>query len=375
LITVFIVHHLADIVMVKQTLEINRSPFLEGLSGSCLMIPCTFSINISFDQYLIDNCVAIWNTGGPFGQTVFNSGLTGQSTNGNILQGNLTGNLRAKNCTTVFHTMLPQDKNTYYFRVQCNNKLKYSFPTNATIITITDSLPKPAITPPPVEVEEGDPVRLECSAVAPCPLLPPALTWTPAIGDVEENQQSASVSSVLNFTASRLYNGQRLQCSAFYRRQAGHSDLQYENNLTLRILYPPNNTSVSHSGPVIEGTSVNLTCNTDANPAVDEFTWYKVDGGQVVAVGFHALLSTNVSEADSRFFCQVSNRYGSQNSSTTQIDVQCESECDRNTDGKYPPSTWTEPKRVPTAVSTAVRPETIWGRISQQQSSWTFSVS
>nr|XP_040020661.1 myelin-associated glycoprotein-like isoform X2 [Gasterosteus aculeatus aculeatus] len=295
---------------------------LEGLSGSCLMIPCTFSINISFDQYLIDNCVAIWNTGGPFGQTVFNSGLTGQSTNGNILQGNLTGNLRAKNCTTVFHTMLPQDKNTYYFRVQCNNKLKYSFPTNATIITITDSLPKPAITPPPVEVEEGDPVRLECSAVAPCPLLPPALTWTPAIGDVEENQQSASVSSVLNFTASRLYNGQRLQCSAFYRRQAGHSDLQYENNLTLRILYPPNNTSVSHSGPVIEGTSVNLTCNTDANPAVDEFTWYKVDGGQVVAVGFHALLSTNVSEADSRFFCQVSNRYGSQNSSTTQIDVQ-----------------------------------------------------
>lgn len=97
---------------------------------------------------------------------------------------------------------------------------------------------------------------------------------------------------------------------------------------------------------MIEGTSVNLTCSTDANPAVDEFTWYKVDGGQVVAVGFHALLSTNVSETDSRFFCQVSNRYGSQNSSTTQLDVQCESECDRNTDGKYPPSTWTEHIRV-----------------------------
>nr|XP_040020669.1 myelin-associated glycoprotein-like isoform X2 [Gasterosteus aculeatus aculeatus] len=289
---------------------------LEGLSGSCVMIPCTFSIIPTFYQYLIDTCVAIWTTGEPFGQTVFNSGL-----NRNTLQGNLTGNLRAKNCTTVFHTMLPQDKNTYYFRVQCNNKLKYNFPANVQI-TITDSLPEPAITPPPVEVEEGDPVRLECSAVAPCPLLPPALTWTPAIGDVKENQQSASVSSVLNFTASRLHNGQRLQCSALYRRQAGHSDLQYENNLTLRILYPPNNTSVSHSGPVIEGTSVNLTCNTDANPAVDEFTWYKVDGGQVVAVGFHALLSTNVSEADSRFFCQVSNRYGSQNSSTTQIDVQ-----------------------------------------------------
>ncbi|XP_077950845.1 myelin-associated glycoprotein-like isoform X3 [Gasterosteus aculeatus] len=294
---------------------------LEGLSGSCVMIPCTFSLIPTFNEYLNDTCVAIWNTDGPFGQTVFNSGLTGQSTNANTLQGNLTGNLRAKNCTTVFHNMSLKDNNTYYFRVQCNNDLKYSFPTNVQI-TITDSLPKPAITPPPVEVEEGDPVRLECSAVAPCLLLPPALTWTPAIGDVKENQQSASVTSVLNFTASRLHNGQRLQCSALYRRQAGHSDLQYENNLTLHILYPPNNTSVSHSGPVIEGTSVNLTCSTDANPAVDEFTWYKVDGGQVVAVGFHALLSTNVSETDSRFFCQVSNRYGSQNSSTAQIDVQ-----------------------------------------------------
>ncbi|XP_077950820.1 myelin-associated glycoprotein-like isoform X2 [Gasterosteus aculeatus] len=292
---------------------------LEGLSGSCVMIPCSFSILSEYDTKLQDDdtCIAKWITGSTRGPTVFNSGLTA---NRNTLQGNLTGNLRAKNCTTVFHNMSPQDNNKYYFRLECKSPFKFILNKNVQI-TITDSLPKPSITPPPVEVEEGDPVRLECSAVAPCPLLPPALTWTPAIGDVKENQQSASVTSVLNFTASRLHNGQRLQCSALYRRQAGHSDLQYENNLTLHILYPPNNTSVSHSGPVIEGTSVNLTCSTDANPAVDEFTWYKVDGGQVVAVGFHALLSTNVSETDSRFFCQVSNRYGSQNSSTTQIDV------------------------------------------------------
>ncbi|XP_062421532.1 myelin-associated glycoprotein-like [Pungitius pungitius] len=288
---------------------------LQGLSGSCVRINCTFSIPTTYDQYLDDTCVAMWNTGAT---TVFNSGLSGQSAN--ILQGNLTGNLHTKNCTTVFHNMSPKDNNTYYFRLECNN-LKYSFPSNVQI-TMTDSLPKPVITPPSVEVQEGAPVRVECSAVAPCPLLPPALTWTPAIGDVKKNQQAASVTSVMTFTASRLHNGQRLQCSALYSRQAGNTDLQYENNLTLRVLYPPNNTWVSHSSPVIEGTSVNLTCNTDANPSVDKFTWYKVDGDQVEAVGFHALLSTNVSEADSSFFCQVGNRYGSQNSSTTQIDVQ-----------------------------------------------------
>ncbi|XP_042337643.1 B-cell receptor CD22-like, partial [Plectropomus leopardus] len=85
---------------------------------------------------------------------------------------------------------------------------------------------------------------------------------------------------------------------------------------------PPNNTSVSDSGPVKEGSLVTLTCKANANPAVDSYTWFKVDGDQVTAVGFKNRLSTTVSEVDSRFFCKASNSYGSQNSSITQIDVQ-----------------------------------------------------
>lgn len=88
---------------------------------------------------------------------------------------------------------------------------------------------------------------------------------------------------------------------------------------------PPNNTIVSYPGPVKEGSSVTLTCNTNANPAVDSYTWYKVDGDQVAAVGSKKRLSTTVSEADRQFFCKVSNKYGSQNSSITQIEVQCKS--------------------------------------------------
>ncbi len=94
----------------------------------------------------------------------------------------------------------------------------------------------------------------------------------------------------------------------------------------ISLLDPPNNTSVSYSGPVEEGSLVTLTCNTIANPAVDSYTWYKVDGDQVTAVGSKKRLSTTVSEVDSQFYCKVSNRYGTQNSSITQIDVQCKSE-------------------------------------------------
>lgn len=88
---------------------------------------------------------------------------------------------------------------------------------------------------------------------------------------------------------------------------------------------PPNNTSASYPGPVKEGSLVTLTCNTNSNPAVESYTWYKVDGDRVTAVGFKKRLSTTVSEVHSQFYCKASNRYGAQNSSVTQIDVHCKS--------------------------------------------------
>ncbi len=75
-----------------------------------------------------------------------------------------------------------------------------------------------------------------------------------------------------------------------------------------------------------------LTCDSNANPAVDNYTWYKVEGDQVTAVGSKKRLSTTVTEVDSQFYCQVSNKYGAQNSSITQIDVHCKSDRKRSTD-------------------------------------------
>ncbi|KAI9524122.1 hypothetical protein NQZ68_021084 [Dissostichus eleginoides] len=293
---------------------------IDGLTGSCVKVPCTFYFDSKYDVDLDNSCKAIWRRGNPTGTSVFDSSLTGDQARGNILQGNLTGNLQNKECTTIFYNMPPPPSdNNYYFRIQCNNGLRATFPTGVRITT-QNSLDQPTIAPSTLEVEEGALVTLSCTAVAPCPILPPDLTWTPRIGDIEEKHESESMVSVMNFTSSYLHNGKNVSCTALYKRHAGNTDLRFERFMTLHVLYPPKTTSVSYSATVKEGSLVNLTCNGNANPAV--YTWYKVNGGQVTDMGSEKIFSTTVSEVDRQFYCKVSNRYGTQNSSITQIDVQ-----------------------------------------------------
>ncbi|KAJ8333007.1 hypothetical protein SKAU_G00419030 [Synaphobranchus kaupii] len=193
------------------------------------------------------------------------------------------------------------------------------------------SPPKPKLTPEKVEVMEGTSASLSCSAAAPCPKLPPNLTWTPSLSDSvdqlqENDDQTKSVSSVLTFTASHLHHGQKITCRALYKLQQGDIQKTSNTSLTLRVLYPPKNTSVSisPSGSVLEGSSVTLTCSSNANPPVQHYTWYKVNGTEINTVGTGQDLTFSVPEysGSEQYYCEAQNKHGKENSTTVQLDIK-----------------------------------------------------
>ncbi|XP_061098224.1 myelin-associated glycoprotein-like isoform X1 [Conger conger] len=193
---------------------------IDALSGSCVLIPCRFEMpeyhsnyGSTYDNLLKrypDSVTGLWRKDR---RTVFDSRSQSES----HLKGRITGKLLQKRCTTVLENLPQYYSDQYYFRLE-TSYFQLNFHPAVQII-IKDSPPKPKLTPEKVEVMEGTSVNLSCSAAAPCPKLPPNLTWTPRLSEsvdqLQENEdETKSVSSDLIFTASHLHHGQKITCRA-----------------------------------------------------------------------------------------------------------------------------------------------------------------
>ena len=100
---------------------------------------------------------------------------------------------------------------------------------------------------------------------------------------------------------------------------------------------PPKNTRIKSdpSGEMIEGSTVTLTCMSEADPPVHTYTWIKKSGAVELKSGKEKTLIFNKIHSEDRgeYLCQAANRIGQQDSPAMFIQVLCEYHC-KSTRGK-----------------------------------------
>ncbi|XP_028828153.1 B-cell receptor CD22-like isoform X2 [Denticeps clupeoides] len=112
-------------------------------------------------------------------------------------------------------------------------------------------------------------------------------------------------------------DGGRYSCAV-----KGHEDLS-SAEVDLNVTYSPKNTTalVSMPAEIPEGGSVTLSCSSDANPPVQNYTWFKENVTSPVAAGQNYTITNFTSAENGLYYCQAANPLGSQNSSAVPLRV------------------------------------------------------
>ncbi|XP_039516570.1 B-cell receptor CD22-like isoform X2 [Pimephales promelas] len=312
--------------------DISLPKKVEALKGSCVFIPCTFDVDQEYEKYLTDNAKRKWHKDETPLTEVFNS----DQPNAGSLKGEIFGTPTDKNCTTHFHNVRQSDNGSYFFRVE-SGQLKYSYrkPTFTQVeIAVIGSPPKPKVSllkdqQNVTEVEEGSSVNLRCSTKIFCSSRPANLTWSSSPEHLldesvtqQQRQEQTELISDLIFTVTPRHHSANFTCSVTHQLR---QQITKNKTRTLRVQYAPKNTSahVTGSGFVVEGRSVTLSCSSDANPPVLNYTWYRdtEEPLKPVQSGQNLTISNTDPTHSGRYVCTAQNEQGTQNASV-MLDVQ-----------------------------------------------------
>ncbi|XP_066524424.1 myelin-associated glycoprotein-like isoform X1 [Hoplias malabaricus] len=274
---------------------------VEGVSGHCVLIPCSFTVSSDFEDKLKGSPNVIWYKGG-YGtdNVVFDSSGTD-----NILQGELIGDISMKNCTTIFNSVSESDTGTYSFRI--DGGVKFTYYPSPLPIKVTDPPANTSVSVSPSgPVMWGSSVSLSCSSEG-----NPAVNYT----WFRENGEQIETGPTFNITETNDTHSGLYYCRAQNQHGSQNSSVQ------LDVQYAPRKISVSASpsASVIWGSSVSLSCSSDGNPAVN-YTWFRENGEQIETGPSFSITETNDTHSG-LYYCRAQNQHGSQNSSV-QLDVQ-----------------------------------------------------
>ncbi|XP_051976558.1 sialic acid-binding Ig-like lectin 14 [Xyrauchen texanus] len=269
---------------------------IEALSGSCVLIECAFEIEERFHQNLTESAAGIWfkdNSKNP----VFNS----RNPSEKHFRGKLTGKIEEKNCTTIFYDVSSNHDGKYYFRIEGNGGLKYTYHKPDVTINVIDSPHNPTVklyvdekeVQSQQEVLEGSSVCLSCSAETLCSSPPATLTWSSTSRhpfSLQEKQNQNKLISHLNFTATPLQHTVTFTCTVTYQLQDNNKTAH--SNLTLHVTYAP---KISLSSSCNRTDVTVCLCEVDGNPS-PKLEWHlsgrPVTNSTIMSISEERLSST-----------------------------------------------------------------------------------
>uniref|UniRef100_A0A087XVH8 Ig-like domain-containing protein n=1 Tax=Poecilia formosa TaxID=48698 RepID=A0A087XVH8_POEFO len=295
---------------------------MEALNGSCLHIPCSFTAK-SEGSFSSGKLVGVWMKSDPSFSTYPQNVIFNSSEKTSVYPMTITGDLKEKNCTTLFSGINQRHADTYYFRIehgqfkasaicdalQINIKGKLSFET-------PDSPWSPSINVPS-DLKEHQSVTVTCSAFTPCPHSPPELTWNlqqDSLRQTEKNTDGTFTTKIQEtITLSDTHDGYNITCSARYPVIGGNKTAETE--VTLSVSYAPRNTSasISPSGLVSAGSWVELSCSSRAKPP-PRFIWFRNSEHGDINVSVGQVYSFNATERG-KYHCLATNHLGKEISS------------------------------------------------------------
>ncbi|XP_074539147.1 B-cell receptor CD22-like [Halichoeres trimaculatus] len=162
------------------------------------------------------------------------------------------------------------------------------------------------------EIRENSSVTLTCSSDS---YPTPVFTWYKMKSSGYHSKGSELVFSSIQSSDSGEYF-----CSA----QNGVGVERMSRSTYIDVKYPPKppSVSVSPSGEIVEGSSVTLTCSSDANPAAN-IMWNKKNGTRGHQIGNrNTKYFRSIQPSDSgEYYCTAENGLGNQTSELIVIDV------------------------------------------------------
>ncbi|XP_028420708.1 B-cell receptor CD22-like [Perca flavescens] len=294
-----------------------------AVKGSTVNIPCSYT----YPSWWEGSDTRVERT---FWFTELNSGEPVDLTTVSEYSGRVQYHCENKDCTLRISDLRERDSAVYKFRFITNRfRGKYTGYPGVTL-SVTDRFscavrghedsPSPSVygpklpsvsVSPSAEIVEGSSVTLTCSSDA-----NPAAKYTwykekPVIKYLSEGPQ-------LVFSSIQSSDSGQYSCKA--ENKLGEKTSQYK---FINVKYGPKlpSVSVSPSAEIVEGSSVTLTCSSDANPAAN-YTWYKENQTLLQGPEGRYYFSSIRSEDRGNYYCKSENQFGQIKSSSLSVDVQ-----------------------------------------------------